>query len=86
MTRITSVRLEDETIEQLEALAKSMDRPKAWLIDQAIKNYIAEQSCQVTAIKEALDDYKSGRAELVPHETVMDEMAALEGEIEAEMR
>lgn len=86
MARITSIRLEDETTEQLDALARSMDRPKAWLIDQAIKSYIAEQSWQVAAIKEALEDYRSGGAELEPHEAVMEEMIALEKEIRAEMR
>jgi predicted transcriptional regulator len=63
-----------------------MDRPRAWLIDQAIKSYIAEQSWQVTAIKEALEDYTSGAAELVSHEAVIEEMAVLEAEIRAEMR
>ncbi|MDQ3707594.1 MAG: ribbon-helix-helix protein, CopG family [Chloroflexota bacterium] len=86
MPKITSIRLEDETAAQLDALTKSMDRPRAWLIDQAIKSYIAEQSWQITAIKEALEDYRSGQAELVPHEAVMDEMAALEAEIRAELR
>lgn len=86
MAKITSIRLEDETIDQLDVLARSMDRPKAWLIDQAIRGYIAEQAWQVAAIKEALEDYKSGQAELTPYEAVMEEMAALETEIRAEMR
>jgi predicted transcriptional regulator len=70
--------LEDETAAQLDALAKLMGRPVAWLLNEAVKSYIAEQSWQVTAIKEALDDYRSGQAELLSHETVMGEIAALE--------
>jgi predicted transcriptional regulator len=86
MARTTSIRLEDETVAQLDALTRSMDRPRAWLIDQAIKSYIAEQSWQVSAIQEALEDYRSGQAELVSHETVMEEMAALEAEIKDDLR
>ena len=78
MPKITSIRLEAETTAQLDALTKLIGRSRAWLIDQAIKSYIAKHSRQVTAISEALEDYRSGQAELVPHETVMEEMAALE--------
>ncbi|MEA2575966.1 MAG: Ribbon-helix-helix domain [Chloroflexia bacterium] len=78
MSKITSIRLKHDTAAQLDALAKLLGRPKAWLIDQAVKSYIAEQSQQVKAIKEALEDYKSGQAELMSNERVMQEMAALE--------
>ncbi len=78
MPKVTSVRLEDDIAVQLANLAKLMNRPRAWLIDQAIRSYIAEQSPQVTAIKEALEDYRSGRAELITHEIVTEEIAALE--------
>lgn len=76
MTRTTSVRLEDDLSDKLDALATSLDRPKSWLIEQAIKSYVDEQSWQVQAIQEALDDYQSGQAELVPHEQVMDQLEA----------
>ena len=78
MSKITSIRLDAETKAQLDALTKLMGRPRAWLIDQAIKSYIAEQSQQVTAISKALEEYRSGRDELVSHETVMEELASLE--------
>lgn len=84
MSKITSVRLEDEVATQLEVLARSMDRPKAWLIEQAVKSYIEEQSWQVAAIREALEDYNSGHAELVPHEVVMEEIKELEARIKAD--
>ncbi len=76
MTRVTSVRLEDETAAKLDTLAASMDRPRAWLIEQAVKSYVEEQTWQVQAISEALADYRSGKAEIVPHEQVMEQMEA----------
>lgn len=83
MARVTSVRLQDELSNKLDALATSMDRPKAWLIEQAIESYVDEQSWQIQTVEEALQDYRSGKAELVPHEQVMEQ---LEGRIKAEDR
>jgi predicted transcriptional regulator len=76
MTKRASVRLDDDLANKLDALAAAMDRPKAWLIEQAIKSYVEEQSWQVLAIREAMEDYRSGNAELVPHEQVMERLEA----------
>ena len=71
MTKVTSIRLEDELSNQLDRLAVALDRPKAWVIEQAIRRYVEEQAWQVQAIQEALDDVRSGQADVVPHEQVM---------------
>jgi predicted transcriptional regulator len=86
MAKVTSVRLEDELSQRLDRLAVSMDRPKAWLIEQAIKSYIDEQSWQVQAIKEALDDYRSGKSRLVSHEEVTAELEKLEADIRGSLQ
>lgn len=82
MVKITSVRLEDSLSSKLDALAASMERPKAWLIEQAIRSYVQEQSWQVKAIEEAITEYGSGKGEVVPHEQVMEQ---LEGRIKAKL-
>jgi predicted transcriptional regulator len=71
MTRVTSVRLDDEVASKLDRLATSLDRSKAWIIEQAITTYIEEQAWQIEAITDALEEYRAGRSELVPHEDVM---------------
>lgn len=76
MAKVTSVRLEDELSSKLDALATSLERPRAWVIEQAIKSYVEEQAWQVGAVSEGLEEYRSGRAELVPHEQVMDQLEA----------
>jgi predicted transcriptional regulator len=68
--------LDDEMANKLDRLAASLDRPRAWLIEQAIANYVEEQSWQVAAIGEALDDYRGGKAAVTPHEQVMERLAA----------
>jgi predicted transcriptional regulator len=65
IAKVTTVRLEEELSERVEALADAMDRSKAWIIAQAITSYVNEQSWQVAVIKEALADYRSGDQKLV---------------------
>ncbi len=86
MAKVTSVRLEDDLLERIEALADSLDRSKAWVIEQAIKSYVEEQAWQVEAINEALADYRSGNAKLVSHEQVEGEIEQLEADIRADLR
>ena len=74
MNKVTSVRLDEELCKKLDRLGELEDRPRAWLIQQAIARYVEEELPEVEAIKEALDEYESGKAVLIPHEQVMREM------------
>ena len=76
MTKVTSVRLDDEMADRLDRLAASLDRPRARLIGQAIAKYVEEQFWRVAAISEALDDYRRGKAAVMSHEQVMERVAA----------
>lgn len=71
MSRVTSIRLSDDLIERLDKLAESLDRPRAWLIEQALSRYLDEQSWQVEAITDALAEYRGGRAKLRSQDAVM---------------
>ena len=58
MSNIT-IRTNDEIVKQIAFLAKAMDRPKHWVVEDALKQYIAEQVWQIEGIKQAqksLDD------------------------------
>ncbi len=76
MSKVTSIRMPDELADKLDELAVALDRPKSWLIEQAISGYIEDQSWQVRAIGEALDNYRGGSEVLVPHEEVVDRIEA----------
>lgn len=67
MPKLTSVRLSDELASRLAQLAEALDRPRSWLMEQAIARYVDEEAWQVAAITEALDDYQKGGAKLTPH-------------------
>jgi predicted transcriptional regulator len=76
MSKTTSFRMDDDLGDRLDALAQTLDRPKGWVIEQAIRRYVETEGWQVEAIQEALDDLNSGRAELHSHDEVMAGIAA----------
>lgn len=51
---ITSVRLQPEVEQGLEAMAASQERSKSWLINQALKEYIERQVHEKTRWQETL--------------------------------
>ena len=61
---VTSVRLQAEIENPLEDLSKKLDRSKSYLINQAIKEFLARKSLEeqrwVETI-EAIDSVKSGK-------------------------
>ena len=63
-----SVRLPAEVTAQVTALAAALDRPKSWIIEQAVKDYIALQSWQLAAIDEGIAQADAGK--LVAHADV----------------
>ena len=59
MSTITA-RLDLDTHTRLEKLAASTSRSRSWLIAEAVKQYVAEQSWQVEAIEEGIREADSG--------------------------
>ena len=64
-----SVRLDPELGDQLSTVAARLDRPKSWVIEHALKEFIELQLWQFAAIEEGLRDAAAGR--VVPHEDVV---------------
>jgi predicted transcriptional regulator len=64
-----SIRLEPELNEKLSAVASHLDRPKSWVIQQALREFVELQLWQVAAIEEGLRDADAGR--VVKHEDVV---------------
>lgn len=59
---VTSVRLKPEIEHPLEDLAKKLDRSKNYLINQAIKEFIARQSLESERWRETLQAIRSVEA------------------------
>lgn len=72
---ITSIRLQPDLEEPLEALSKKLDRSKNYLINQALKEFIVQQELAEKRWQEtlpALASMKAGRG--VPAEKVFEWM------------
>ena len=75
--KATSVRLDDETLERVGQIAEAMDRPRAWLMSEAIKQYVAREEWAAYKIDKAVDAADEGK--LVEHSTVKAKWEAKRG-------
>ena len=62
-------RLDSELGDKLSTVAARLDRPKSWVVEHALKEFIELQLWQFVAIEEGLRDADAGR--VVPHEDVV---------------
>ena len=64
-----SFRADAETIDALDLLATAQDRPRSYLINEAITNYIQLHAYQDALVRKGLEDMRKGR--VVSHEQVV---------------
>ena len=61
---MTSVRMPDELLEQLQKTAEKLRRSKGWIINDAVREYLVKEerkSRMLEDTREALADIKAGR-------------------------
>lgn len=64
-----SFRADSEKIDQLDSLAAAQDRPRSYLINEAISNYIELHAYQDALVRKGLEDMRTGR--VMSHEEVV---------------
>lgn len=64
-----SFRADAEKIGALDSLAAAQDRPRSYLINEAIANYIQLHAYQDALVRKGLEDMRKGR--VVSHEGVV---------------
>lgn len=69
MSTTLSLRIDEETKERLDVLAKRSRRSKSFLAAEAIAAYVEAESWQLDEIAAGLDDLEHGRS--VGHEAVV---------------
>lgn len=67
-TSAKTIRLAPELDKEVSKIAKALNRPKSWVIEQAIKEFVALQEWHLAAIEEGIRDADAGR--VVPHDEV----------------
>lgn len=68
-TLTVSVRVDADTADRLDRLAKATDRPRSWHIEQALDAYLDVQAWQIREIEKGLKQLDAGKK--VPHEEVV---------------
>lgn len=63
--KATSVRLDDETLERVGKMADAMDRPRAWLMAHAIKQFVEREDWFIHEIEKGVSAADQGR--LIDH-------------------
>lgn len=59
--RTISFRLDEEKLEALDGLAKSSDRDRTYLLNEAVTNYLELHAYHASLIKEGLKAVREGR-------------------------
>jgi predicted transcriptional regulator len=59
--KATSVRLDDETLAKIGRMAGAMDRPRAWLMAEAIKQYVAREEWFLLEVEKGAKAAEEGR-------------------------
>jgi predicted transcriptional regulator len=67
--KTVSFRARAEKIDTLDSLAAAQDRPRSYLINEAIANYIELHAYQDALVRKGLEEMRKGR--VVRHEEVL---------------
>lgn len=70
-----TIRTESNTVEKITAIAQAMDRSRNWVIQDALKQYIDQQTWYLEGIQQAQESLKAGNG--IPHEELMAEISEL---------
>jgi predicted transcriptional regulator len=60
-TRVVTAHLPTDLAEKLDGLAERLDRPKGWIVKEAIASYVALEEKRHRLTLEALADVDAGR-------------------------
>ncbi len=75
MTVTLSTRVDPALRDQVDALATALDRDRAWIVEQAIKRYVADEADFISAVRRGQADARAGR--VTEHDDFMAELDAI---------
>lgn len=73
MAKGVSVRLEEETINQLNSIAKAADRDASYLMRKAIEQFVQQEGWIIRETESRLKKVKAGEAVFFSHDEVKDQ-------------
>ncbi len=67
-TRVVTAHIPNELAEQIDQLATRLDRPKGWIVKQALTSWVALEAKRYQLTLEGLADVDAGR--IVDHSSI----------------
>jgi predicted transcriptional regulator len=67
--RTVSFRIAADKVAALDSIAKSMDRDRSYLLNEAVESYLSEQQRFAAMVREGQEDIRAGRTR--SHEEVV---------------
>ena len=61
MSVSTSIRLDQETLNQIDAIAASEGRSRSWLLQQAVKDALEVRASYVAAVQKGIEQARAGQ-------------------------
>lgn len=74
MTHTTSIRLQDKTLEAVDKIASALNRSRAFVLKEAVEQYVQREQALIADIEEGLKAVKEGRT--ISHSAVVERMRA----------
>jgi predicted transcriptional regulator len=67
-----SARVDTTIRDELDTLAEALDRDRSWIVEQAIRRYLADESEFIAAVQRGRADARAGR--VTEHDDFMTEL------------
>jgi len=58
--KTTTIRMDDEMVSRIDAMAEHLNRSRSWLINQAVDNFLSHEEWLVKEIEDGLAEAKRG--------------------------
>lgn len=58
--KATTVRMDDQLLERVDGIAKSLSRPRSWVITQALERFVNYEEWYVQEVKDGLAEVERG--------------------------
>jgi predicted transcriptional regulator len=76
-TTVVTARLDEELAAGLDRLAEKLDRSKAWIVSQAVRRFVEQESEFLAFVQEGIDDLENDR--WISHEDLVQEIREARG-------
>ncbi len=71
--KATTIRMDDNVLDRIDSMAKSVNRSRTWVINQAVERFLSYEEWFVQEVKEGINEATNG--ELASHEKVGERFA-----------